>query len=134
MDRLGTAREEFHALLDEDELRGAVVLVYANKQDCHGALSEAQVRAAHALRDAGRRALGVAACGASLCAPGSTPACASLTRVSAEECGRRAQVAEGLGLHDIKNRDWAIFKASAVKGEGLMEGLDWLANMLKTRR
>jgi ADP-ribosylation factor-like protein 1 len=30
-----------------------------------------------------------------------------------------------LGLHDIKNRDWAIFKTSAVKGEGLFEGLEW---------
>lgn len=39
-----------------------------------------------------------------------------------------AQVAEGLGLADIKTRDWAIFKASALKGEGLMEGLDWLSN------
>ena len=32
-----------------------------------------------------------------------------------------AQIAEGLGLHDIKNRPWAIFKTSAVKGEGLFE-------------
>lgn len=45
-----------------------------------------------------------------------------------------AQVAEGLGLTDIKNRDWSIFKTSAVKGEGLFEGLDWLSNMLKNRR
>lgn len=44
-----------------------------------------------------------------------------------------AQIAEGLGLHDIKSRDWAIFKTSAIKGEGLFEGLDWLSNMLKTR-
>jgi hypothetical protein len=36
-----------------------------------------------------------------------------------------AQIAEGLGLHDIKSRDWAIFKTSAVRGEGLFEGLDW---------
>ncbi len=36
-----------------------------------------------------------------------------------------AQIAEGLGLHDIKMRDWAIFKTSAIKGEGLFEGLDW---------
>lgn len=85
VERLGTSKEEFHAILDEEELKNALVLVYANKQDLPGALSE-------------------------------------------------AQVAEGLGLHDIKNRDWAIFKASAVKGEGLFEGLDWLANMLKTRR
>lgn len=45
-----------------------------------------------------------------------------------------AEVAEGLGLPSIKNRDWAIFKTSAIKGEGLFEGLDWLSNMLKTRR
>lgn len=45
-----------------------------------------------------------------------------------------AQVAEGLGLTDIKNRDWTIFKTSAIKGDGLFEGLDWLSNMLKTRR
>jgi ADP-ribosylation factor-like protein 1 len=36
-----------------------------------------------------------------------------------------AQIAEGLGLHSIKSRTWAIFKTSAVKGEGLTEGLDW---------
>ena len=45
-----------------------------------------------------------------------------------------AQVAEGLGLSDIKSRDWSIFKTSAIKGEGLFEGLDWLSNMLKNRR
>lgn len=45
-----------------------------------------------------------------------------------------AEVAEGLGLTDIKNRDWSIFKTSATKGTGLFEGLDWLSNMLKTRR
>ncbi len=44
-----------------------------------------------------------------------------------------AQIAEGLGLHDIKNRDWAIFKTSAVKGEGIFEGLDWLSNTLKSK-
>jgi ADP-ribosylation factor-like protein 1 len=85
VDRLTTSREEFHAMLDEEELRTALVLVYANKQDIPGALTE-------------------------------------------------AQVAEGLGLHDIKNRDWAIFKASAVNGTGLFEGLEWLSNMLKNRR
>lgn len=44
-----------------------------------------------------------------------------------------AQVAEALGLADIRNRDWAIFKTSAIKGEGLFEGLDWLSNTLKAR-
>ena len=31
-ERIGTSREEFHAILDEDELKDALILVYANKQ------------------------------------------------------------------------------------------------------
>ncbi|XP_050940508.1 ADP-ribosylation factor 1 isoform X2 [Cucumis melo] len=82
-DRLVVAREEFHAILEEEELRGAVALVFANKQDLPGALDD-------------------------------------------------AAVTEALELHKIKNRQWAIFKASAIKGEGLFEGLDWLSNTLKS--
>ncbi|CAN4106532.1 unnamed protein product [Withania somnifera] len=74
-DRLVVAKEEFHAILEEEELKGAVVLIYANKQDLPGALDD-------------------------------------------------AAVTEALELHKIKNRQWAIFKTSAVKGEGLFEGLD----------
>ena len=33
-----------------------------------------------------------------------------------------AQIAEGLGLHEIKNRRWAIFKCSATKGERAVGG------------
>jgi len=36
-----------------------------------------------------------------------------------------AAITEALELHKIKNRQWAIFKTSATKGEGLFEGLDW---------
>ncbi|KAF2283574.1 hypothetical protein GH714_012040 [Hevea brasiliensis] len=43
-----------------------------------------------------------------------------------------ASVTEALELHKIKNRQWAIFKTCAVKGEGLFEGLDWLTNTLKS--
>jgi ADP-ribosylation factor-like protein 1 len=62
--------------VQEDELRGTPLLVFANKQDLPGALSD-------------------------------------------------AQISEGLGLPTLKNRQWAIFKASAIKGVGLYEGLDW---------
>lgn len=31
-ERIAIAKEEFHAILEEDELRDALVLVYANKQ------------------------------------------------------------------------------------------------------
>ncbi|GMP47962.1 hypothetical protein CsSME_00015483 [Camellia sinensis var. sinensis] len=82
-DRLVTAKDEFHAILEEEELKGAVVLIFANKQDLPGALDD-------------------------------------------------AAVTEALELHRIKNRQWAIFKTSAIKGEGLFEGLDWLSNTLKS--
>lgn len=40
------------------------------------------------------------------------------------------EVARELGLHSIKDRKWHICKASAIKGEGLTEGLDWLADTI----
>jgi len=36
-----------------------------------------------------------------------------------------AEISEGLGLTALKGRQWQIFKTSAIKGEGLTEGLDW---------
>lgn len=41
------------------------------------------------------------------------------------------EVCEGLGLRDLKNRKWHIQGTCAVKGDGLYEGLDWLASTLK---
>eukprot|EP00921_Rhytidocystis_pertsovi_P003223 GHVQ01005416.1.p1 GENE.GHVQ01005416.1~~GHVQ01005416.1.p1 ORF type:complete len:181 (+),score=15.61 GHVQ01005416.1:127-669(+) len=41
-----------------------------------------------------------------------------------------AQVSEGLGLTAIRNRQWAIFQTSAVKGTGINDGLDWIANVI----
>ncbi|CAI0376552.1 unnamed protein product [Linum tenue] len=42
-DRIGIAKEEFHAILEEEELKGAIVLIFANKQDLPGALDDAAV-------------------------------------------------------------------------------------------
>lgn len=81
-DRIGTSRDELAAMLEEDELREAALLVFANKQDMKGAM-------------------------------------------------KAAEVSEALGLPRLKNRQWAIYKTSAIKGEGLDEGLDWLVNAIK---
>lgn len=83
--RIEIAREELHAMLAEEELKNAVLLVFANKQDLPDTLNE-------------------------------------------------AQVSEALGLPSLKNRQWAIFKTSATKGVGLVEGLDWLANAIQSQR
>jgi ADP-ribosylation factor-like protein 1 len=42
-----------------------------------------------------------------------------------------AEVSEGLGLTGIRNRQWAIFQTSALKGTGIQDGLDWLTNVLQ---
>ncbi|CAG8531883.1 4461_t:CDS:2 [Funneliformis caledonium] len=75
-DRMSTSKEELHAMLDEEELRDAALLVFANKQDMGGAMTA-------------------------------------------------AEVSDALGLGTLKNRQWSIYKTSAVKGYGLTEGLDW---------
>jgi len=46
-----------------------------------------------------------------------------------------SEMAEKLGLQQVRNREWYIQSTCAVTGEGLHEGLDWLAGkLLKTRR
>ena len=42
-DRMEDAREELKKMLDEDELRDAIVLVFANKQDLPKAMSATEV-------------------------------------------------------------------------------------------
>ncbi|XP_072966288.1 uncharacterized protein [Typha angustifolia] len=42
-----------------------------------------------------------------------------------------AEVSEGLGLHELKNRIWHVQGACALSGDGLYEGLDWLTTTLK---
>ena len=52
-DRIGEARDELQRMISEAELRDAILLVLANKQDLPGAMSAAEVTEAlglHALR------------------------------------------------------------------------------------
>lgn len=81
-DRIGIAKDELHQMLNEDELKNAVLLVFANKQDLPGAMSA-------------------------------------------------AEVSEALELNKLKNRQWSIYKASAIQGTGLEAGLDWLVEKIK---
>ena len=49
------------------------------------------------------------------------------------EAATEVEITEGLGLNGVKDRQWAIFKTSALKGEGLWEGMEWLSQQLKAR-
>ena len=42
-DRIDDAKEELHRMLNEDELRDAVLLVFANKQDLPNAMNAADI-------------------------------------------------------------------------------------------
>ena len=81
-DRVAQARDELAKMLSEDELRDAVLLVYANKQDLPNAMTT-------------------------------------------------AEVTDKLGLHSLRQRNWFIQGCCATSGEGLYEGLDWLATNVK---
>ena len=83
--RIDTAREELAAILGADEMRGAALLVYANKQDLPGAMPT-------------------------------------------------AEVGDKLGLHGVRDREWFIQGTNAITGDGLFEGLNWLADAHNRRK
>ncbi|KAH6657494.1 ADP-ribosylation factor [Truncatella angustata] len=81
-DRIIEAREELQRMLNEDELRDAILLVFANKQDLPNAMNA-------------------------------------------------AEITDKLGLHSLRQRAWYIQSTCATSGDGLYEGLEWLATTLR---
>lgn len=49
-------------------------------------------------------------------------------------CMSVAEVHQALGLEALKSRTFQIFKTSAIKGEGLDQAMDWLANVLQNKK
>ncbi|KAJ5070460.1 adp-ribosylation factor arf [Anaeramoeba ignava] len=83
--RISDAHDELHRMLAEDELADAGLLVFANKQDLDGAMTQ-------------------------------------------------EEVIQFMGLNSIKNHKWNVQLASAVSGQGLYEGLDWLSACVKKKK
>lgn len=108
-ERIGEAREELMRMLAEDELRDAVLLIFANKQVCVGIvwfnlyliLFEMMLIKCFLWQDL----------------PNAMNA---------------AEITDKLGLHSLRNRNWYIQATCATSGDGLYEGLDWLSNQLKS--
>jgi ADP-ribosylation factor protein 1/Arf/Sar family protein len=42
-----------------------------------------------------------------------------------------AEITDKLGLHSLRQRTWYIQSTCATSGDGLFEGLDWLATEIK---
>ncbi len=64
-DRIDAAREELHRMLNEDELRDAVLLVYANKQDLPQAMNASEMTERLGLHNLRNRPWYIQACCAS---------------------------------------------------------------------
>ena len=71
-------------MLSEEDLRGAPLLVLANKQDLPGAMDD-------------------------------------------------VELTQKLGLTNIRDRQWNIFKTSAIKSEGVEEAFEWITDLLASK-
>jgi ADP-ribosylation factor 1/2 len=80
-ERVGQAKEEVERMMNFEEYKDAVLLVFASKQDLPNVMNT-------------------------------------------------TELVEILGLNSIE-RDWHIQGASAITGEGLYEGLEWLSQRIK---
>jgi ADP-ribosylation factor 1/2 len=45
-----------------------------------------------------------------------------------------AEVTDKMGLHSLRSRDWYVQSTCATTGDGLYEGLDWLAQALSRKK
>ncbi|XP_064402566.1 ADP-ribosylation factor-like protein 2 [Halichondria panicea] len=82
--RLDDCRQELAALLVEERLVGATLLIFANKQDLPGAMSAKEIQ-------------------------------------------------EALELDSILTHHWEIVACSAVTGEALLKGMDWMTSDISAR-
>lgn len=84
-DRIAEVQEELYSVMNHDLLRGAKLLIYANKQDLPNSMCTSEI-------------------------------------VDKLQLSSRLRLTE-----------WHVQGATAVSGEGLYEGLDWLNSALKKR-
>jgi hypothetical protein len=153
-DRVGEAHDELHRMLSEDELREAIVLVFANKQvhnDCFRPASSYTASSfgcpsshveslpwrsvvacggTRARRDAARALLDADPFTIVNHATAHTSPMLTVPGFASQDLPNAMSVAEvtdKLGLHSLRNRKWYIQATCATSGEGLFEGLDWLS-------
>ncbi len=112
-DRIETAAEELNAMLAEDEMRDAVLLVLANKQDLPKAMPVHELTdrlGLHALR--GRQVRHTHSVWHVMC------------DVSVFQWNKPVF---------LSLSQWFVQSTCAVQGSGLYEGLDWLSDQLSKR-
>ena len=84
IDRIDKAREELQKMLDEKELKGVALLVFAHKKDM--------------------------------------------------ELMSLKEISQKLVLDKIKDREWFGIGTSALNGDGIYEGLEWLSEKMTQKK
>ncbi len=127
-DRAAEARDELHRMLNEDELRDAVLLVFANKQVCRLFGFHAWKRACaltHAFLANYRTRIRDLTSNSVLLFTHAKYFVQDLPNAM-----NAADITDKLGLHSLRQRNWYIQATCATSGEGLYEGLDWMSTQL----
>lgn len=83
-ERMQIAKRELMSIVEEEELKNAVICVFANKQDMPQAMST-------------------------------------------------ADIAEAMGLSSIVDKKWTIIATSALRGDGLKEGFEWISDAVQAK-
>lgn len=100
-DRIDEAKQELHRIINDREMRDAIILIFANKQDLtNGMLYNSKF-------------------------------CFLLLNVIFVIAMKPHEIQEKLGLTRIRDRNWYVQPSCATTGDGLHEGLAWLTSNFK---
>lgn len=156
-ERVNEAREELTRMLAEDELRDAVLLVFANKQVSYEEVTCARNNTIGDQSNGNVDEAGTCVCfilpdfnlELSLNTLITFPPLLTSCHYISFHCNslmlvccfqdlpnamNAAEITDKLGLHALRQRNWYIQATCATSGDGLYEGLDWLSNQLKNQK
>ncbi|GIY81265.1 ADP-ribosylation factor 6 [Caerostris extrusa] len=102
-DRIDEARQELHRIINDREMRDAIILVFANKQDLNFLSTNVYLELkCYAIKNLFSIAM------------------------------KPHEIQEKLGLTRIRDRNWYVQPSCATTGDGLYEGLTWLTSNHKS--
>lgn len=107
-DRIDEAKQELHRIINDREMRDAIILIFANKQDLTNGLYSIILCLILLINF-------------------------SLTYLpyTYPTAMKPHEIQEKLGLTRIRDRNWYVQPSCATTGDGLHEGLAWLTSNFK---
>ena len=116
-DRVKEAREELHRMLNEDELKDVVLLVFANKQVRTSGLSVFIFCGQNVIHNA-------------MFVIDAESQFYFRFQQDSPNAMNAAELTDELDLHSLRQRNWYIQATCALTAVGLYEGLEWMSNQV----